>query len=179
MKELRDYKTSEASPINIAKAEKIRELIQKNLPEGDTAYCLMGIRTKTSTYRVGVRSNFSRIKPEIEKDSGTISSEGMSIKQKCLFGNLNNLSNPDILENYIDVFNIIDYPIDPSAKQLIMMTKTTNKALQVVLEKMAIIFRPYTDEEKAEYEAKLEATKAMEEFGATDAELRMMAAASF
>ena len=158
MKEiLRDYKGMNLSQETLAKAEHIRESIQSVIGE-DTQYKVLGIKSKTITYKRGAKTIHDRNK-ESEKVY-TKSSETFSAAEFGFFNNLNDLKDPKILEDYVDSFVVIPDEVDPEARQMLMMRKTVNSLGQIILYKTALIFRPYNEQEKLDMQAKEDAIEA-------------------
>ena len=134
------------------KAELVCEKIRGFFTE--EKYLLMGMEKKTLTYPRGM----SFMKKQIEKAkidvTGEISADKLSPKQHVLFSNLTTIDHekfPDLIEA-----NMIDDVKDPNAKNVILISYSKNKLGQDVVTKTNIIFRYYTEEEKAEYLRKQE-----------------------
>ena len=158
MKEiLRDYKGLGLSQETLAKATHLRESIQSVIGE-DTQYKVLGIKSKTITYKRGAKTINDRNK-ESEKVY-TKSSETFSAAEFGFFNNLNDLKDPKILEDYVDSFVVIPDEVDPEARQMLMMRKTVNSLGQIILYKTALIFRPYNEQEKLDMQAKEDAIEA-------------------
>lgn len=147
MRILESYKDMNLESTILAKAENLRSKISEVIGE-DTEYKLLGTKHLTITYKRGARSLHSV--NEENRKSYMKAREELTQKEFGLFSNLNNLKNPDILDDYVNVFTIVPDEYDKTAKQILMMRQTTNSLGQIVLYKTAVILRKYTDEEKIE-----------------------------
>lgn len=158
MKEtLRDYKTLGLQPDILAKAEHLRTAIQSVIGE-DYQYTILGMKSKTITYKRGAKVIHNRNK-DTER-TYTKSVETFTANEFGFFSNLNDLSKPEILSDYVDAFTIVPDEVNKDAKQLLLMRKTVNKLGQIILYKTALIFRKMSEEEKAELKAKEEIAEA-------------------
>ena len=156
----------------LEKALHLRTAIQSVIGE-DLDYMVLGIKSKTITYKRG-----KRIICDANRDTTreySKSADNFSAAEFGFFSNLHDLKKPEILEDYVDQFTIVQDEIDKDAKQLLMMRKTVNKLKQIILHKTAIIFRAYTEDEKLEILAK-EEQEELAALGFADDKLLKMAA---
>lgn len=152
MKEtLRDYRELGLSQDLLSKVTNLRNSIQSVIGD-DLQYTILGLKSKTITYKRGAKTIHDRNK-ESERVY-TKSAEQFSASEFGFFSNLNDLSKPEILDDYVDSFVVIPDEVDPEARQLLMMRKTVNKLGQIILYKTALIFRPMSEEEKLALKAK-------------------------
>ena len=140
-------------------AIKLQETLKGMLPE--EGYFLMGINEKTTTWARGVH-NIARTKPINTVGIGERSAETLSAGQIGFFGNLNNCTKPENLNDFNLQPQMIVDEFDPKVRKLILGGKKTNKLGQIVIKMTAVIWREYTEEEKAEYEAKKATAQAVE-----------------
>lgn len=117
-------------------------------------YCLMGMERKTITYPRGMSFlKTPQDKAKVES-TGEISADKLSAKQHVLFSHLTTIDE----EKFPDLIGaqLIEDVKDPNAKNLILLSYKKNKLGQDVVTKINVIFRYYTEEEKAEYIKKQE-----------------------
>lgn len=129
-------------------AEKLVETLKELLPK-DYGYCLLGLHEKTFTWDRGIK-DITRAKFSKMTDTGERSAEELSRAQIGFFGNLNNCTKPENLNNFNLEPNIVVDQQDETFKKLILSGRSHNKLGQTVVRLTAIIFREYTDEEKCE-----------------------------
>lgn len=140
-------------------ANDFRRMIEEKLPEGKTAYKLMGIKWRKDTYPTTTKTLSPFSKPE-KTDSKTLSLEELSKNQIGFFGNMNNLSNIDGLKNIVDGYCVtVDGTVE-GAFALLYPEKTKDSLGRIIIKKNCVLFRPYTAEEEAEYQAKLDEQEA-------------------
>lgn len=135
-----------------AKAKEVCEQIKSFFEED--RYFLMGIERKTATYPRGM--SFMKTPQEKAKieSTGEIAVDNMSSKQYVLFSNLTTIDE----EKFPDLIGaqMVEDMNDPNAKNLVMINYRKNKLGQDVVTKIKVIFRYYTEEEKAEFLKKQE-----------------------
>ena len=141
-------------------ANGIREAIHKVLPEGAMAYKLLGLKSKKATWGRGI-INTSKVRPEKSEKGEIFSFEELSKAQKGFFGNLNNLSSLDNLKNVVD-YGVVKEPVGENEWLLVLIEKTRDSLNRITERKQGVIFRAYTPEEEAEYQARLDEKQAAE-----------------
>lgn len=117
-------------------------------------YCLMGMEKKTITYPRGMSFLKTPQDKAMIETTGEISADKLSAKQHVLFSHLTTIDEekfPDLIDA-----RLIEDVKDPNAKNLILLSYRKNKLGQDVVTKVNVIFRYYTEEEKAEYLKKQE-----------------------
>lgn len=159
--------------INIATPEalKLVDDLKELLPQ--EGYFLMGIHEKTHIWARGV-SNIARIKPIDVKDYKEKSAETLSTGQIGFFGNLHNCTKPENLNDFNLAPTMVNDEHDETVKKLVLAGKKMNKLGQTVIKMTAVIWREYTEEEKAEYAAKKAQAQAIE-LGYTQTETDVIA----
>ena len=155
--------TNDTSLLKIANG--IREEMAKVLPVGKIKYKLCGLKTKKSTWSYGATKT-QNVKPATVSIPEPKALNQMSDKQKAYFGNMNNLSKLDGLKN-VKAFGVVKDPIVKENWMLILIEKTKDSLGRIIEIKNGIIFRPFTEEEEAEYQAKLDKEEA-EELGMSE-----------
>lgn len=154
MRELKDYSTCEDKEL-VKKAELLREKIHSVLPEGAIGYKLLGLKTKKEVYPNTVKVITART--QAEKTDVTIkSTDELTRNQIGFFQNLNNLNSLDGLKNLVPNFDVAPEPTVEGASILLMLEVRKDSMGRTVYLKNGVVFRPYTEEEEAEYQAKLD-----------------------
>lgn len=163
MIELIKYEEVEGiKPATVAKANTLRKKLLDVL-EGDQVYKILGLKTKVMTYDRKYKSVTPHTEVLYQRETEKSLSE-LSSAQIGYFGNLTNIRNVSNLDDVLPSFNVVDDPLDANNKMLFMATSEKDSLGRIRMTKYAVIFRRYTEEENAEYQARLEA-QAAEDLG--------------
>lgn len=160
-REIIDYSKLTGDTKLLETANGIRKAIQKVLPEGAFAYKLLGLKVKKSVWPYGVKKIGPYNKPQTVTTPGPYSLEQMSKAQIGYFGNMNNLQSLDNLKN-IRSYGVVNDPIKKDNWLLIMIERSKDSLGRIIETKNGVIFRPYTQEEEEEYQARLDEKEAAE-----------------
>ena len=165
----------EAKPDTIVKANTLRKKLLDVLG-GDQVYKILGLKTKVLTYDRKYKSVTPRTEVLYQKETEKSLSE-LTSAQIGYFGNLTNIKALHNLDDVLPSFNVVDDPLDVNNKMLFMASNSKDSLGRIKITKYAVIFRRYTEEENAEYQARLEAQAAEELGTGYNADLLSMASA--